>query len=256
MRLDKKISVIIPTYNSSRYIQKAIKSVIRQTYLNWEIIIIDGGSSDNTLNLIKRFGLNKIKVFFYSKKKGLAASRYYGICKSSGNYIAFLDSDDFWDKNKLLYQIKRINLKNKFVCSNFTLRNKRKNMNIIIEKNILRLNDIICDRPIALSSVMAEKKIIKNIIKKKIQNIYAEDFLWWVSILKAGHHFLVVKKNLTFVSYHNKNRSTQFLLNYISLIRIYHNELSFNYFKIVVLFFLLFIKTFKKNIFKFRAFIN
>jgi glycosyltransferase involved in cell wall biosynthesis len=69
MRLDKKISVIIPTYNSSRYIQKAIKSVIRQTYLNWEIIIIDGGSSDNTLNLIKRFGLNKIKVFFYSKKK-------------------------------------------------------------------------------------------------------------------------------------------------------------------------------------------
>lgn len=254
MRLDKKISVIIPTYNSSRYIQKAIKSVIRQTYLNWEIIIIDGGSSDNTLNLIKRFGLNKIKVFFYSKKKGLAASRYYGICKSSGNYIAFLDSDDFWDKNKLLYQIKSINLNNKFVCTNFSLKNEKKIMHVNIEKNILRLNDIIYNRPIALSSVMAEKRIIKNIIKNKIKNIYAEDYLWWISILKAGHYFSVVKKNLTFISYHNHNRSIKFLANYLSLIKIYHNELGFNYLKIIVLFFLLFIKTFKKNIFKFKAF--
>ena len=130
MKLDKKISVIIPTYNSSAYIRRAIESVKKQTYSNWEIIVIDGGSSDNTLNLLKEFDKSKIKIFYLPKANGLAASRYYGICKSSGSYVAFLDSDDFWDKNKLLYQIKRINLKNKFVCSNFTLRNKRKIINI------------------------------------------------------------------------------------------------------------------------------
>jgi len=254
MKLDKKISVIIPTYNSSAYIRRALESVKKQTYSNWEIIVIDGGSSDNTLNLLKQFDKSKIKIFYLPKENGLAASRYYGICKSSGSYVAFLDSDDFWDKNKLLYQIRSIGLNNKFVCTNFTLKNKKKIMHVNIEKDILRLNDIIYNRPIALSSVMAEKRIIKNIIKNKIKNIYAEDYLWWISILKAGHYFSVVKKNLTFISYHNHNRSIKFLANYLSLIKIYRNELGFNYLKIIVLFFLLFIKTFKKNIFKFKAF--
>jgi teichuronic acid biosynthesis glycosyltransferase TuaG len=97
MKLDKKISVIIPTYNSSSYIRRAIESVKKQTYSNWEIVIIDGGSSDNTLNLLRQFDKSKIKVFYLPKENGLAASRYYGICKASGNYVAFLDSDDFWD---------------------------------------------------------------------------------------------------------------------------------------------------------------
>ena len=68
MKLDKKISVIIPTYNSSAYIRRAIESVKKQTYSNWEIIIIDGGSSDKTLNLLKQFDKSKIKIFYLCKE--------------------------------------------------------------------------------------------------------------------------------------------------------------------------------------------
>jgi glycosyltransferase involved in cell wall biosynthesis len=99
------VSVIIPTYNREKYICNAVESVLNQTYSNFEIIIVDDGSTDNTPNLILEYNDNRIK-FLSQKNQGQGVARNTGIIASSGKFIAFLDSDDIWKITKLEDQIK------------------------------------------------------------------------------------------------------------------------------------------------------
>ena len=103
---NKKVSVIIPFYNRSKVVIRAIKSVLKQEHDNYEIILVDDGSSDNLL-LVKDFikGNKKIKLVRNAKNCGASASRNRGIREASGDYIAFLDSDDEFAPNKLQKQI-------------------------------------------------------------------------------------------------------------------------------------------------------
>ena len=99
----------MPCYNSSRFIVRAILSVLNQTYKNLELIIIDDCSTDETKKIIKKFLKQDKRIKFYSTKKNsqlAAAPRNLAISKASGKFIAFLDSDDYWQKDKLTYQIK------------------------------------------------------------------------------------------------------------------------------------------------------
>lgn len=98
-------SIIIPTYNRADLISDAIESVIKQTFLDWELIIIDDGSTDHTLNVIKTFNEPRIKYFFQQNQERSAA-RNNGIQRAEGDYICFLDSDDCYLSNHLsvLYQ--------------------------------------------------------------------------------------------------------------------------------------------------------
>ncbi len=97
------VSVIIPTFNRARYISKSIDSVLNQTYKNFEVIVVDDGSTDNTENVIKKYG-NQVQ-YCYKKNGGVASARNLGIKSAKGTYIAFLDSDDFWEKDKLRLQM-------------------------------------------------------------------------------------------------------------------------------------------------------
>ena len=99
-----KISIIIPTYNYAQYICEAIESVLNQTYKDFEIIVVDDGSTDNTKEVIKPY-LNKIK-YIYQQNSGPSAARNRGIKEAKGEYIAFLDADDIWLAQKLELQIK------------------------------------------------------------------------------------------------------------------------------------------------------
>ncbi|MFN4151216.1 MAG: glycosyltransferase family 2 protein [Candidatus Sericytochromatia bacterium] len=106
------ISVVIPTYNRSNYLIEALNSVINQTYKNIEIIIVDDGSKDNTKEIVNNYiELNKIKniKYYYKDNGGVATARNFGIQKSEGIFISFLDSDDLWKEDKLLKQIKLFN---------------------------------------------------------------------------------------------------------------------------------------------------
>ena len=90
-----KFSIIIPCYNTGLYLEKCLKSILRQTYENWEVILVDDGSTDNTAEIIKSYVRkdNRIKAF-YQKNRGASAARNSGIVKVSGDYIIFCDSDD------------------------------------------------------------------------------------------------------------------------------------------------------------------
>lgn len=111
MQEDKKVptvSVIIPTYNRAHLISRAIQSVLKQTYKDFEVIVIDDGSTDNTEYIIKQFQDkdNRIRYIKHKKNKGGSAARNAGIKLSKGDYIAFQDSDDEWLSEKLEKQMK------------------------------------------------------------------------------------------------------------------------------------------------------
>ncbi|MGG3690175.1 glycosyltransferase family 2 protein [Caldifermentibacillus hisashii] len=102
------VSVIIPTYNRANLILQAVKSVLNQTYKNFEIIIVDDGSSDNTEDVINVIHDNRIRYIKHAINKGASAARNTGIREAKGKYIAFQDSDDHWLPDKLEKQVKRI----------------------------------------------------------------------------------------------------------------------------------------------------
>lgn len=98
------ISVIIPTFNRSFFLEKAVNSVLYQSYRNFELFVIDDGSRDNTPEIVKKY---KEKIFYvYIKNSGVSKARNTGIKLSRGKYISFLDSDDYWKPEKLEKQVK------------------------------------------------------------------------------------------------------------------------------------------------------
>ncbi len=99
-----EISVIIPTYNRALILEETIQSVLRQTYKELELIIIDDGSTDNTRQLIERLTDKRI-IYLYQENRGLPTARNKGIENAKGKYIAFLDSDDIWLPTKIEKQL-------------------------------------------------------------------------------------------------------------------------------------------------------
>jgi glycosyltransferase involved in cell wall biosynthesis len=100
----KLVSVVIPTYNMEKYIKDAINSVLAQTYKNFELIVVDDGSTDSTCTLVREFG-NDV-MYIYQRNLGPSAARNNGIRASKGEYVAFLDADDQWEADKIDFQMK------------------------------------------------------------------------------------------------------------------------------------------------------
>lgn len=101
-----KVSVIIPTYNNAGYISDAIDSVLTQTYDDYEIIVIDDGSTDDTKKVLEKYN-SKIR-YFYQANKGISAARNRGMAEAKGEYIALLDSDDIWFPEKIAMQVETL----------------------------------------------------------------------------------------------------------------------------------------------------
>lgn len=99
--IDGLVSVIMPSWNTERFIAQSIESVIRQTYENWELVIVDDCSTDNTEEVVKGFKDPRIKYFKNEKNSGAALTRNRALREAQGEWIAFLDSDDLWAPEKL-----------------------------------------------------------------------------------------------------------------------------------------------------------
>lgn len=104
-----KVSVIIPTYQSVQFVQKTIESVLAQTYRDYEVIVVDGGSTDGTREVLNSYG-SRIQVITQNGK-GISNARNVGVLASKGEYVAFVDSDDLWLPDKLQFQVKFLDKK-------------------------------------------------------------------------------------------------------------------------------------------------
>lgn len=107
--VDGLVSVIMPSWNTSNFIAESIQSVINQTYENWELIIVDDCSTDNTDDVVAKFTDKRIRYFKNEKNSGAALSRNRALREARGEWIAFLDSDDLWNPDKLEHQINFMN---------------------------------------------------------------------------------------------------------------------------------------------------
>lgn len=103
--MDGLVSIVMPSYNTGQYIADSIKSIQNQTYKNWELIIVDDCSTDNSLEVIRSFSEPRIRLLQNKKNSGAAISRNYALREAKGKWIAFLDSDDTWAPEKLEKQI-------------------------------------------------------------------------------------------------------------------------------------------------------
>ena len=99
--MDIQFSVVIPLYNKEKYVAQTLKSVVGQTYQNFEIIVVNDCSTDNSLGVVQTIDDSRIKTIEHSKNKGLSASRNTGIKAAAHSFIAFLDADDHWDSSFL-----------------------------------------------------------------------------------------------------------------------------------------------------------
>src|SRR6187399_2905671 len=97
------VSIITPSYNSSKHIAAAIESILNQSYTDWEHIIIDDASGDDSLEIVKQYSAKdaRIKCIALNENKGVANARNQGLEFATGKFITFLDSDDLWDSSKL-----------------------------------------------------------------------------------------------------------------------------------------------------------
>ncbi len=139
MREQPLVSIIMNCYNGEKYLREAIDSVIEQTYQNWEIIFWNNQSTDKSEEIFKSYEDRRLKYYFAPKHTLLYEARNYASEKSSGNFIAFLDVDDYWETNKLDEQMKVL-IKDgnvAMVYSNYYFKNEIKNTNKILHNNKL-----------------------------------------------------------------------------------------------------------------------
>ncbi|MCQ2515271.1 MAG: glycosyltransferase [Saccharofermentans sp.] len=101
-----ELSIILPTYNAEKYVARSIDSVINQTFSSWELIIIDDGSHDNTLEILNRYSSidSRIMAIHVQEHSGVSAARNIGLAKAQGQYVAFIDSDD-WCEKEMFYEL-------------------------------------------------------------------------------------------------------------------------------------------------------
>ena len=174
------LSVIIPYFNDAENIKEAVLSALGQTYKNIEIIIVDDENTINSkkiLNKIKNID-DKIKIIRNKKNLGVSAARNRGIKYAKGDLIAFLDSDDLWEKNKINLQLKFIKKYNADICytSYLGINNKRILYKIKSPKTVSYAS-LLKECPICCSSVVIKRKIFEKIKFKNLKT--KEDYMLW-----------------------------------------------------------------------------
>ncbi len=196
----KLISVIIPTYNRKNFLQIAVKSVLAQTYKNFELIIVDDGSTDETDKLIEKFNDSRIK-YIYQKNRGPAKARNTGIKLAKGDYIAFLDSDDRWKKEKLQIQFTEMENHPQYMLSH-TEEIWYRNGKILNPKKKHKKNhgDIFLQSlklcAISMSTVMVRKELFNKISLYDEKLEVCEDYDMWLRIT-ANYPVLLINIPLT-----------------------------------------------------------
>lgn len=189
------VSIIVPIFNSEKYIAQTITSVIEQTYTNWELFLINDGSTDKSEEIIKEFEKVNRRIYVINLKissGGPAKPRNIGLEKSKGEYIAFLDNDDLWDKEKLSFQIEEISKNNLDIfCSSARVINQNNELIGELDKSksfkfisslFSTFNSLLILNPINISSSIVKKRnFLRFREDKQLQSI--EDWAFWIDYL-------------------------------------------------------------------------
>lgn len=207
------ISIIIPTYNQADLLQVALQSVLNQTLQNWEAIVIDNYSEDNTKEIVESIHDTRIKHVFYSNKGIIAASRNHGIHLARADIIAFLDSDDVWYPSKLSTCFDCLNQGADAVCHGLWIRKDGLLKNKLIPtsqpKNIFKTLLFKGNSAIATSAVILKKQCFTRfgVFSEDSNVVTAEDYELWLRLSKNNIKWGFISEVLGEYTIHSKNAS-------------------------------------------------
>lgn len=207
-------SVIIPSFNHAKFIGKAIKSVLSQTFTDFEIIIIDNNSNDDTDKIISQLPDNRIRVLKIFNDGIIARSRNMGIKESKGKWISFLDSDDYWHENKLLTVFNLCKTMNQIdvICHDeFYLYKSKNSLNIYgpvtinIYKQLLYTGNCFSTSATSIKSKFLKEKGL--LFRENIDFVTVEDYDYWMLLANAGAKFKIIHEPLGTYLIHDTNSS-------------------------------------------------
>ena len=206
----EKVSIIVPMYNAEKFIGKTIESVLSQTYENWEMLIMNDVSTDNSLAVVNEFAKkdDRIQVVNTEKNMGVVKGRNHLIDLANGKYIAFLDADDYWQSQKLEKQIKFMKEKNASIsCTEYTrVRENGEKINEIVIKPEISYTDMLKNNYLGCLTVMYDvEKVGKRYFKELEKN---EDYVLWLEIVKDVKTIYGLKENLAYYRVLDNSRSS------------------------------------------------
>ena len=194
-----KVEIVLPNYNSEAYLEETINSIINQTFKNWKLTIVDGNSNDETQRILQNYIRHpNINVIRLKKNKRAGFCRNLAIRNSNLDYIAFIDSDDIWDREKLSKQLDFM-IKNdyRFTYTNylpFKSEKKWQDLKEVKPENIFTYEKFVRNTAIATSTMIIKKSSIGNV---KFSNTkICEDYFFKCKILKKVTYAHCLSKNL------------------------------------------------------------
>ena len=183
------VSIIMPSYNAARFIGESINSVLLQTYSNWELLIVDDCSKDNSVEVVRKFANidKRVVLFSLEKNVGAAAARNVAIEHAQGQYIAFLDSDDVWDEYKLEKQLAFMKQYSyAYTFSNYYVmeENGKKTENIVKVPSSLSYHQYLRNTIIGCLTVIIDRQQTGDFKMPLIKS--SHDMALWLLIMKRG----------------------------------------------------------------------
>ena len=243
------ISIIIPFYKKKPFFFKTIKSVLNQSYKNFEIILIYDDIFKHDLKFVKKIlsKVKKKKIIVNKKNLGVGRSRNIGIKMAKGNFIAFLDADDIWHKNKLKEQLIFMK-KNKtdFSYTNYLIidENEKYIKKINVPK-MIKYEDLLYSCNIGLSTVMANSKLFKYDFFPSLKT--KEDYVLWLRLSKKNVKMLGINKTLTQWRKTNDSLSSSIIQKLKDAFIVYNKHLKFSMLNSLILTFILSLNFIKKR---------
>ncbi|WP_407731289.1 glycosyltransferase family 2 protein [Pseudocitrobacter faecalis] len=189
------VSIIMPAYNSSSFIADSISSVVNQEFQDWHLYVIDDASTDSTADIVKAFLDERITYIYQQENKGVAITRNVGIEICSGDYIAFLDSDDIWEPSKLRLQIPYLEEGHDIVCSHYALFKDVPDNIIDIRTSPVRIDYSRMLRGNCIGNLTGiyNRSKLGRCLQKKCGH---EDYLMWLELLNSTGHAICVQQVL------------------------------------------------------------
>lgn len=197
--MNDMVSVIVPVKNAAPYIAETIKSVLAQDYQDFELILVDDGSDDDSVKIMNGYASDKVSIIANQNAKGAAGARNTGIDKASGRYIAFIDADDLWAEDKLSEQtgfMRKMNAAFSFTGYEFADENGKGSGTIVRVPEKMTYKDALKNTTIFTSTVMFDMDALS---KEDIYMPYvkSEDTATWWKVLKKGYIAYGLDKSLT-----------------------------------------------------------
>tara|TARA_Y100000385_G_scaffold76816_1_gene77778 strand:- start:1814 stop:2707 length:894 start_codon:yes stop_codon:yes gene_type:complete len=224
-------SIVLPNYNHGNYLKDAIDSVLNQDFENWELLIIDNYSTDNSEKVISSYNDSRIHVFKIQNEGIIAKSRNLGIQKAKAKWIAFLDSDDIWYFNKLSTLTGLIDYGYDIICSNEYRHDletgNKKPLYYNLKSNDFYQELLVKGNSLSTSSTIVSRDFLNNkklFFTENPDFITVEDYDFWMQIALKNGSFGFCKEFLGEFRIHQSNNSNNFKLHSNNLIRLLKNH--------------------------------